>query len=64
VSLSDLKKHLKRNQCTLFREGGNHSIYKNEISGLISPVPRHTEIAPGIVRKICDELGIPRPLGR
>lgn len=60
----DFERHLKKNGCVLLREGGNHSIFVNKGDGRRSAVPRHGELGPGIVRKICDELGIDRPAGR
>ncbi len=60
----DFLRHLKLHGCVLEREGGQHSIYKNLIKETMSPVPRHNELGPGIIRKICGELEIERPKGR
>ena len=57
----DLISHLRRNGCTLDREGGNHSIYRNPANGRCAAVPRHREVKPTTARTICDQLGIPRP---
>ena len=56
-----LLRHLKEHACELRREGSNHSIYRNPTTGKAVPVPRHTEIANNLARKICRDLGIPPP---
>ena len=53
--------HLARYDCTLRREGANHSIYRNQQTGKQTAVGRHTEIDNNAVRKICKQLGIPSP---
>jgi predicted RNA binding protein YcfA (HicA-like mRNA interferase family) len=40
----DLIRHLESNDCVFFREGANHTIYKNMATGAMSAVPRHREI--------------------
>jgi mRNA interferase HicA len=60
----DLLRHLKAQGCELEREGANHTIYRNPATGTSSPVPRHEELGPGLVWKICRELEIERPAGR
>ncbi|MBA3425536.1 MAG: type II toxin-antitoxin system HicA family toxin [Rubrobacter sp.] len=45
--------------CELRREGANHGIYKNSATGETTAVPRHTEIANNLARKICRDLGVP-----
>jgi mRNA interferase HicA len=47
--------------CVLRREGANHSIYRNPATGDTAPVPRHTEVADVLARRICKDLGIPPP---
>ena len=64
MNAGDFRRHLRKAGCELDREGGNHSIYRQKASGAKSAVPRHGEIGPGMVRKICGELGIERPKGR
>jgi mRNA interferase HicA len=54
-----LIKHLQEQGCGLFREGSRHSIYWNPANRQTSAVPRHTEIADKLARKICKDLGIP-----
>ncbi|MCP9470107.1 MAG: hypothetical protein NNA31_08940 [Nitrospira sp.] len=51
--------HLRRHGCVLKREGGGHSLWTNPATGLVEAVPRHTEIANVLARKICHGLGIP-----
>jgi mRNA interferase HicA len=57
----DLEKCMRRHGCSLKREGGNHSIWQNPDNSATVPVPRHTEIADVLARKICKDLGIPPP---
>ncbi|MDB5301994.1 MAG: YcfA family protein [Phycisphaerales bacterium] len=53
--------HIETHGCRLLREGGRHSIYFNPPLSKASAVPRRSEIREGLVRKICKDLGIPRP---
>lgn len=57
----DLEKHLKINGCILARNGGNHSIWINHISGNHSAVPRHNEIDNRLCKNICKQLAIEFP---
>jgi mRNA interferase HicA len=52
-----LIKHLERNGAELIREGVKHTIYGRK--GLMTQVPRHTDIVDKLARKICKDLGIP-----
>lgn len=52
--------HLKAHGVELRREGSKHSIYQAR-SGETTAVPRHTEVADNLARKICRDLGIPPP---
>jgi mRNA interferase HicA len=61
VKRRQLLKHLADNGVVLRREGANHSIYRNPATGETAPVPRHTEIADNLARKISKDLGIPLP---
>lgn len=54
----DFIKHLTKYKCTLYREGANHSIYKNQ-SGVATAVPRHPEIDDYTIKSICKQLDIP-----
>jgi predicted RNA binding protein YcfA (HicA-like mRNA interferase family) len=60
----DVIRHLRAAGCLSLRDTGRHEIYHNPATGMQSPVPRHGELDAKIVRKICKELGIERPLGR
>ncbi len=60
---SSLLKHLRRHGCYLKREGGSHSLWANPTTGHIEAVPRHTEIANVLARKICRNLSVPE-IGR
>ncbi len=56
-----LIRHLEQNDCYQFREGGNHSIWRNDATGQRPSVPSHNEIMDILVKKICRDLGIPSP---
>ena len=58
---SNFINHLQKHNCLLIREGGNHSIFQNQISKKITSVPRHKEIKNNLARKICKDLEIPFP---
>jgi predicted RNA binding protein YcfA (HicA-like mRNA interferase family) len=57
----DLIRHLTQHGCQLDRQGARHEIYVNPANNLKASVPRHREIKETTARKICDQLGIPRP---
>jgi mRNA interferase HicA len=57
----DLIRHLLEHGCELVREGGRHSWWINTSQNKRSAVPRHTEIADLLARKICKDLGIDPP---
>jgi len=57
----DLIRHLADMNCSLLREGGNHTIYVNAQTEHRAPVPRHREIDKHIVKRICRQLGVPAP---
>lgn len=59
----EVLRHLLANGCRLAREGSSHSIWVNPATGAFQPIPRHTEIHNGLVRKICRLLGVPE-IGR
>ena len=52
--------HLSANDCFLKREGRNHSIFINSITGKKSAIPRHVEIGDMLCKEICKQLGIPK----
>jgi predicted RNA binding protein YcfA (HicA-like mRNA interferase family) len=53
---------LTNHGCSLSREGARHSWYVNVALNRRSAVPRHPEIDDDLIRKICRDLGIERPL--
>ncbi len=57
----ELLRHLEEHHCVLKREGGSHTIYWNPRTGRREPVPRHSEIANVLARKICRALEVPDP---
>ena len=56
-----LLQHLQRHGCKFLREGGNHTIYTNRDGTRKTAVPRHPEVKPNTVRKICRDVDIPVP---
>ncbi|MBQ6684036.1 MAG: type II toxin-antitoxin system HicA family toxin [Bacteroidales bacterium] len=56
-----LIRFLAGNDCTLYREGGRHSVYVNRKNAKKVAVPRHPEINDIFVKEICKALGIPYP---
>jgi len=58
---SSLLQHLRKYGCFLKREGRKHSLWTNPKTGAIEAVPRHTEIADQLARKICRNLSVPEP---
>jgi mRNA interferase HicA len=61
VKRHELIAHLRAHGCVLIREGARHSWWGNPANKQRSAVPRHAEIGPILVRKICKDLGIPPP---
>ncbi len=57
----DFLKHLKKYDCYLLREGGNHSIWANKANGKKSSVPRHKELSNMLCKVVCKQLEIPTP---
>ncbi|MBA2428633.1 MAG: type II toxin-antitoxin system HicA family toxin [Thermoleophilaceae bacterium] len=56
----DLERHLRSSNCEKKREGAKHTQWTAP-EGATTSVPRHAEIGPGLVRKICRDLGIEPP---
>ena len=54
-----LLRHLRKHGCFLKREGSAHSLWCNPNTGDVETVPRHTEIADRLARKICRGLSVP-----
>jgi hypothetical protein len=57
----DLIRHIERHGCDFQREGDRHTVYVNRARRRSSAIPRHREVNEFVARKICDDLGIPRP---
>lgn len=55
--------HLRWHGCYLKGEGGAHSLQCNPKTGKVEVVPRHTEVADTLARKICRGLSVPE-IGR
>jgi len=60
----DLIAYIERYGCSFWREGANHTVYKNISKNRKSSVPRHSDIGPWLSRKICKDLEIPPPRGK
>ncbi len=60
---TDLLRYLSARGCSLKREGGAHTLWKNA-EGLTQAIPRHNEIADSLARSICRKLGLPDPIRR
>jgi predicted RNA binding protein YcfA (HicA-like mRNA interferase family) len=58
---ADLIRHLEREGCEFLRQGSNHTMYVNRKARRSSAVPRHRQVNDFLVRKICDDLLVPRP---
>ena len=56
-----LEKHLRKNGCVFYKEGGKHTAFINPHNAQKAYLPRHTEVKKPIALKICDDLRIPRP---
>jgi len=60
VKRRELIRHLERFGCVLAEEGAKHTKYVSLADPRrVVTVPRHTEIADLLARKICRQLGIP-----
>lgn len=57
----DLLRYLECQGCRFIREGGNHTVYFNQVDKKTSTIPRHREIDDFLVKKICKDLKIPPP---
>lgn len=55
----DLLRHLRQHGCYLKREVANHSLWCNPNTGKVEAIPRHTEIANTLAKKICRGLSVP-----
>ena len=57
VKRTDLVKYLEKHGFYLLREGGNHSIYTNELKTI--PVKRHRVFDRITANAICKQAGLP-----
>jgi len=57
----DVLAHLTSHGCKFRREGSRHTVYFSAATNRTSTIPRHQEIDDKLVRKICRDLGIPKP---
>lgn len=61
----DLIKAIEASGCVLVRHGGRHDWYRNPVTGVSQPVPRHREIkeplARRIIRMLTEESKAERP---
>jgi len=48
----DLIKKIEAGGCVMVRHGGRHDWYRNPITGVSQPVPRHREIKEPLARRI------------
>jgi len=55
-----LIRHLTEHGCLWEREGGNHTLYINPKTNVISAVPRHREIGDVFCNEICKQLEVPK----
>jgi RHS repeat-associated protein len=60
VKRRDLERHLREHGTRPLREGGRHSYWGFDPERSTA-IPRHREIGWPLARKICKQLGIPRP---
>jgi mRNA interferase HicA len=59
---ADLIRHIETHGCMFVREGAKHTVYRNPVSGAATTIPRHREVKKHLARKICDDLGVVRPV--
>ena len=52
----DLIRTIEGFGCVLVRHGGKHDWYRNPVTGISQPVPRHREIKQGLARHIIKML--------
>jgi mRNA interferase HicA len=48
----DLIKAIEASGCVLVRHGGRHDWYRNPVTGVSQPVPRHREVKEPLARRI------------
>jgi predicted RNA binding protein YcfA (HicA-like mRNA interferase family) len=55
----DLIRTIEECGCVLVRHGGKHDWYRNPVTGISQPVPRHREIKEGLARHLIKMLRNP-----
>lgn len=58
VKRSKFIKHLEQHSCYLHRNGGKHDIFRNELTGKKTTVPRHAQLDTFLCEAICKQLEI------
>ena len=59
MKTSELLKLLKKNKCSLIRNGNRHDVWYSEITGKQFTVPRHkAEIPTGTLKNILKDAGL------
>ena len=48
----DLIKAIEASGCVLVRHGGRHDWYRNPVTGVSQPVPRHRDVTEPLARRI------------
>jgi|688.fasta_scaffold76357_3 predicted RNA binding protein YcfA (HicA-like mRNA interferase family) len=48
----DLIKAIEASGCVLVRHGGRHDWYRNPVTGVSQPVPRHREVKEPLARRV------------
>ncbi|HEV8717150.1 MAG TPA: type II toxin-antitoxin system HicA family toxin [Candidatus Binatia bacterium] len=52
----DLIRTIEGLGCVFVRHGGKHDWYRNPLTGVAQPIPRHREIKEGLAKHIIKEL--------
>jgi len=55
----DLIRTIEEFGCVLVRHGGKHDWYRNPVTAISQPIPRHREIKEGLARHIIKMLSNP-----
>lgn len=60
MKYSELTKRLRKAGCVVYREGKGHTMWKNPLTGVLFPVPRHRteEVPAGTLKKIMKSAGL------
>ena len=55
----DLIRTIEQGGGVFVRHGGKHDWYRNSLTGIAQPIPRHREIREGLAKHIIKELSSP-----